>query len=209
MLNKKEQIINEVLSSVTHGVGIFLSVAALVLLIIKGVEGSDKLFPLLVYGISLLILYFSSTLFHSLYFTKAQKIFRLLDHTSIFILIAGTYTPFCLLGMNRQLGDRLLLAIWSLSLLGIGLHLILPARFQWIETSIYVILGWLCLIGFRQLWDSLGKWGFLLLLGGGLCFTFGAIIFYSICKLKYSHVYWHIMVLAGTILMFFAVYFYL
>lgn len=209
MLNKKEQIINEVMSSVTHGIGIFLSIAALVLLIIKGVENSGKLLPLLIYGISLLILYFSSTLFHSLYFTRAQKTFRLLDHTSIFILIAGTYTPFCLLGMDHQLGRRLLLAIWILSLLGIGLHLVLPVKFQWVETSIYVILGWLCLVGFRQLWDSLGKWGFLLLLGGGLCFTFGAIIFYSICKLKYAHVYWHIMVLAGTILMFFAVFFYL
>ncbi|WP_034992628.1 PAQR family membrane homeostasis protein TrhA [Liquorilactobacillus vini] len=208
MLNKKEQIINEVWSSITHGVGIILSIVALVFLIIKGIHHPQQLGPLLVYGIALIILYLSSTLFHSLYFTRANRVFRLLDHTSIFILIAGTYTPFCLLGMGKSLGPRLLLAIWILSLAGIGLHLILPIRLQWIETTIYVILGWLCLVGFQQLWQSLGKWGFSLLLGGGLCFTFGAMI-YSVCKLKYSHVYWHIMVLAGTILMFFAVYSYL
>lgn len=209
-MNKRQQILNEIWSSITHGLGTMLSVAALVLLIIKGVRSHDEveLISMIIYGISLVTLYLASTLFHSLYFTKARRILQLIDHTNIFILIAGTYTPFCLLGMGQSFGFKLLLAIWSLCLLGIILHQFLPSRLQWIETTIYVILGWLCLLGFKQLWNSLGMNGFLLLLGGGLCFTFGAVI-YSFRNLKYSHVYWHLIVLAGTILMFFSVYFYL
>ncbi|AUJ31639.1 MAG: hemolysin III family protein [Liquorilactobacillus nagelii] len=209
-MNKRQQILNEIWSSITHGLGTMLSVAALVLLIIKGIRSHDEveLISMIIYGISLVTLYLASTLFHSLYFTKARRILQLIDHTNIFILIAGTYTPFCLLGMGQNFGFKLLLAIWSLCLLGIILHQFLPSRLQWIETTIYVILGWLCLLGFKQLWNSLGMNGFLLLLGGGLCFTFGAVI-YSFRNLKYSHVYWHLIVLAGTILMFFSVYFYL
>lgn len=209
-MNKRQQILNEIWSSITHGLGTMLSAAALVLLIIKGIRSHDEveLISMIIYGISLVTLYLASTLFHSLYFTKARRILQLIDHTNIFILIAGTYTPFCLLGMGQNFGFKLLLAIWSLCLLGIILHQFLPSRLQWIETTIYVILGWLCLLGFKQLWNSLGMNGFLLLLGGGLCFTFGAVI-YSFRNLKYSHVYWHLIVLAGTILMFFSVYFYL
>lgn len=209
-MNKRQQILNEIWSSITHGLGTMLSIAALVLLIIKGIRSHDEveLISMIIYGISLVTLYLASTLFHSLYFTKARRILQLIDHTNIFILIAGTYTPFCLLGMGQNFGFKLLLAIWSLCLLGIILHQFLPSRLQWIETTIYVILGWLCLLGFKQLWNSLGMNGFLLLLGGGLCFTFGAVI-YSFRNLKYSHVYWHLIVLAGTILMFFSVYFYL
>ncbi|MDN2454275.1 hemolysin III family protein [Lactobacillus sp. UCMA15818] len=210
-MNTKERLLNEIWSSITHGIGITLSIAAFVLLIIKGVTEHSEivLTSFLVYGIALMTLYTASTLFHSLYFTKARTVFQAMDHCSIFILIAGTYTPYCLLAIKGTQGAWMLSVIWILSILGILFHLFVHNnKFQWIETLTYVLMGWLCLLGAKSLFISLGKVGFILLVIGGLMFTFGAAI-YSIKGVKYVHVYWHIFVMLGSISMFFSIYLFL
>ncbi|KRN28539.1 hemolysin III family protein [Liquorilactobacillus mali] len=210
-MNTKERLLNEIWSSITHGIGVTLSIAAFVLLIIKGVteHSGVVMTSFLIYGISLITLYTSSTLFHSLYFTRAKTFFQVMDHCSIFILIAGTYTPYCLLAIKGTQGIWMLAIIWVLTVLGILFHLFIHNdRLQWIETVTYVLMGWLCLLGAKSLFLSLGKVGFALLLIGGLMFTFGAGI-YSIKGVKYVHVYWHIFVMLGSIAMFFSIYLFL
>ncbi len=209
-MDKKCQIINEVWSAITHGIGIILSIVALVVLIIKGVAAGSmlSLTAYLIYGISLFSLYLFSTLFHSLYFTKANRVFQIFDHCGINLLIAGTYTPYCLLVIHGIFGWFILAAIWITALFGILYHILAKNRKQHVETIAYVLMGWTCLLGFKQLFLGLGDIGVLLLFGGGLAFTFGALL-YSIKGLKYTHVFWHLTVMVGTLLMFCSIYFYI
>lgn len=210
-MDNKERLLNEIWSSITHGIGIVLSIVAFTLLLIKGTREYDVLafLSFFIYGLSLITLYTSSTLFHSLYFTKAKKVFQAMDHCSIFILIAGTYTPYCLLAIKGVQGTWMLSIIWSLSILGILFHLFIHnSKLQWIETVTYVAMGWLCLAGGKQLFSSLGEAGFILLVVGGIMFTLGALV-YSLRGVRYVHVYWHIFVMLGSISMFFSIYLFL
>lgn len=209
-MDRKSQIINEVLSAVSHGIGVGLSIAGLVFLILKGIHSDNPwaLFAYLVYGISLLGLYSFSMLFHSLYFTRARRLFQIFDHCGIFLLIAGTYTPYCLLAIQGRLGLGLLITIWLLAIFGIFYHILAKKRRQWVETLTFVIMGWLCLVGARPLAQALGTVGLTLLVTGGVVFTLGALV-YSIKGVKYAHVYWHIFVVLGSVLMFFSVYYYI
>lgn len=208
-MNKREQIANEVWSAITHGIGVGLSIWLLVMLILKGVATHDtiSLLAYLCYGLSLLCLYLSSTLFHCLYFTKARRFFQALDHSSIYILIAGTYMPYCLIGIKGKFGLYLWLAVFILMIFGISYHMFAKPRYQIVETSVCVLAGWLCVLGFSPLYNVLGIDGLLLLLGGGVAFTIGAIL-YSL-KIKYVHIYWHLLVILGSGLMFLSIYFYL
>ncbi|KRM95618.1 hypothetical protein FC19_GL001755 [Liquorilactobacillus aquaticus DSM 21051] len=210
ILDKKERLINEIWSGITHGIGLILSIVALILLIVKAANGMEtlNLVAFIVYGVSLMILYAASMFFHCLYFTKAQKVFRVLDHCSIFMLIAGTYTPYCLLAIGGVKGIMLLSLIWFLTIAGIVYHILSKGRQQKVETIIYVVMGWLCLLGIKNLLASLGWGGFILLLIGGIMFTLGALV-YSIKGVKYAHVYWHLFVILGSVAMFFSIYFYI
>lgn len=209
-MHKKSLILNEVWSAITHGVGIALSILALVLLTLKGTAASQgiTLTAYLVYGISLLGLYLCSTLFHCFYFTKARRVFQIFDHCGIYLLIAGTYTPYCLLVIGGKFGWVILTLIWLTTIFGILYHLLAPVRKQNVETLIYVLMGWTCLLGIKQLFAGLGMSGMLLLFVGGLAFTFGALL-YSIKGLKYTHVYWHLAVMLGSLLMFLSIYLYI
>ncbi|KRL37298.1 PAQR family membrane homeostasis protein TrhA [Liquorilactobacillus uvarum] len=210
ILDKKERLINEIWSGITHGIGLLLSIVALVLLIVKAAGSTELLYlvAFVIYGISLMVLYAASMFFHCLYFTRAQKVFRVLDHCSIFMLIAGTYTPYCLLAIGGVKGILLLSLIWFLTIAGILYHILSKGRQQKIETIIYVVMGWLCLLGIKNLFAALGWGGFILLLIGGIMFTLGALI-YSIKGVKYAHVYWHLFVILGSAAMFFSIYFYI
>lgn len=210
MMDKHSQIINELWSAVTHGIGVILSVWGLVELILKGLHtGNDTaIFSYLVYGISLLVLYCCSMLFHSLYFTKARRIFQVFDHCGIFILIAGTYTPYCLLAIKGTLGTGLLISIWILAFFGMLYHILARKRIQLIETITFVVMGWLCLVGVKELATALGSFGLILLVIGGVIFTLGALV-YSIRGVKYAHVYWHIFVMLGSLSMFFSIYYFI
>ena len=200
---------DEALSSATHGIGALLSIAGLILLILRALhEGSAlRLVTFIIYGSILIIFYLMSTLFHSLYFTRAEKLFRIFDHASIYLLISGTYTPYCLVTIRGWLGWLILSVIWLMTVLGIVYKSIWIGHLQKLSTIIYVIMGWMCLIGGRALWNGLGRIGFGLLFLGGIVFTVGAVI-YSFKSIPFGHVIWHLLVMVGTILMYFSIYLY-
>ncbi|GAX07936.1 hemolysin III [Secundilactobacillus silagincola] len=204
--SRKYQIINEVLNSVTHGIGVGLSIAGLVLLIIRGVHegGAMRITAYSIYGALLVIFYLASTLFHSLYFTRASHLFQIFDHCAIYLLIAGTYTPYCLVVIKGTLGWVIFGVIWAMAILGVVYKCLWLGKFQKLSTVIYVIMGWFCVLGFKQLFYGLGVRGFTLLVLGGVAFTLGAVI-YSFKSIKFGHVIWHLFVLLGTILMYFSI----
>lgn len=204
----RSQLIYEIWNAASHGVAFLGSFILVVLLVLKGVtdglSGID-LTSLIVYGVTLLMLYLASTLFHCLTFTKFRRIFQIFDHSNIFLLIAGTYTPYCIIFLNRLSGTLMLSAIWSMAVIGIITHILSKGRFQKIETSIYVIMGWLCLLAGKSLYENLSLTGFWLLVAGGIVFTVGAVI-YSFPKIPGLHLIWHFFVMAGTALMFVSIY---
>ncbi|MFC6253396.1 hemolysin III family protein [Secundilactobacillus hailunensis] len=204
--SKRYQIVNEVLNAVTHGIGVGLSIAGLVLLIIRGVQegGAMRITTYAIYGAILVIFYLASTLFHSLYFTRASHLFQIFDHCAIYLLIAGTYTPYCLVVIKGTLGWVIFGVIWAMAVLGVIYKCLWLGKFQKLSTVIYVIMGWFCVLGFKQLFVGLGLHGFMLLVLGGVAFTVGAVI-YSFKGIKFGHVIWHLFVLLGTILMYFSV----
>lgn len=210
--SRKYLIVNEVLNAVTHGIGAGLSIAGLVLLIIKGARLGSALHVVsyCLYGTTLILLFLTSTLFHSLIFTKAKKVFQVFDHSSIFLLIAGSYTPFCLLSIQGWLGWTLFGLIWSLAISGIvykSLTLHKKETVSKVSTIIYIIMGWLCLIAAKPLYDSLGGIGTALLVAGGVSYTLGAA-FYSLKNVRFMHVVWHLFVMLGAGFMFFSVLFF-
>lgn len=193
------------IEAVTHGIGAGLSIAGLILLIIRAVHtGSPmRIVTFTIYGSALILFYLSSTLFHALIFTRAKRVFQILDHSMIFVLIAATYTPYCLVSIRGWLGWTIFGVIWGLSVIGIVYKCIWLKHKSKYSTIIYILMGWLCLVAFMPLWRALGPVGFGLLLLGGLSFTLGAL-FYS-RPTAYTHLIWHIFVLIGTILMYFSI----
>ena len=208
-MERRKQVINEIWSAITHGLGIALSIWLLILLILKGVASQNTvdLVAYSIYGSSLVMLYLASTLFHCFYFTRVRRLFQAFDHSSIYLLIAGTYMPYCLIGIKGRYGWYLWLAIAALMLFGVLYHNFAKPRYQIVETIICVLAGWLCVFCFKPLFVALGLPGLLLLLAGGVAFTLGTVI-YSL-KMTYAHVYWHLVVILGSGLMFCSIYFYL
>ncbi|KAF1298073.1 hemolysin III [Enterococcus sp. JM4C] len=210
--SRKYLIVNEVLNAVTHGIGAGLSIAGLVLLIVKGARLGSSLHVVsyCLYGATLILLFLTSTLFHSLIFTKAKKVFQVFDHSSIFLLIAGSYTPFCLLSIQGWLGWTLFFLIWTLAICGVvykSLTLHKKQTVSKISTFIYIVMGWLCLIAAKPLYDSLGIVGISLLVAGGVSYTLGAA-FYSLKGVRFMHVVWHLFVMLGAGFMFFSILFF-
>ena len=202
-------ILNEVLNAVTHGIGFGLSIAGLVILLIKGarLDSPIHIISYAIYGSMMILLFLFSTLFHSLMFTRAKKVFQVFDHASIFLLIAGSYTPFCLLSIQGWLGWTLFILIWLLAISGIvykSLTLHKKETLSKISTLIYINMGWLCVIAFKPLIASLGFWRTFLLASGGVSYTVGAL-FYSIKSVRFMHVVWHLFVMLGAGLMYFSV----
>lgn len=208
--NKHAQLLNEIWSAITHGIGFILSIIGTILLLTKTIRLGKPLDLVVyaIYGGSLLVLFFSSTMFHSLYFTRASHVFQIFDHSSINLLIAGTYTPYCLLAIRGWLGISLCVVIWALAIGGITFQFFAVGKFKKIETLIYVLMGWLCLVGAKELYQSLGFTGLMLLIAGGIAFSLGGLI-YNIPHVKYVHVWWHILVLIGAMLMYFSILLYI
>ncbi|MDR2401400.1 MAG: hemolysin III family protein [Deferribacteraceae bacterium] len=199
-------IVNEVANAATHGIGFVLSITGLVFLVLRAADTGEtlRIVSYSVYGTTLILLYLFSTLYHSLTFTRAKTVFRIFDHSGIFLLIAGTYTPLSLLVISGVLGWIIFAVIWALAVLGIVYKSIWIGKHQHISTVFYVLMGWLCLVCISRIYLGLGFSGFALLLAGGVSFTLGAVI-YCLKQVKFIHVVWHIFVLAGTILMYFSI----
>ena len=196
----------ELANSVTHGIGAALAFVGLaVLLILAAFYGNTwHVASFSIYGASLIILYSASTLYHSVQHPRAKRLFRTLDHASIYLLIAGTYTPFLLIGVRGTLGWSLLAIIWLMALAGIIWKIFFLGRFEVMATIMYIFMGWMGVLAFRQMLVNIPPLGVKMLFAGGLIYTFG-VIFYAWEKLPYNHAIWHLFVLGGSICHFFAV----
>ena len=196
----------ELFNSISHGVGALLSIAALVILAVTTARTSDPLFIFsgCVYGITLILLYVMSTLYHALSHPGAKAVFRVFDHCSIFLLIAGTYTPYALISLGGVLGWVIFGGIWAAAILGVTLKAISLKRFRIFSAICYVVMGWAIVVVIRPLLAGLDPQGVLLLFLGGICYTVG-IVFFALKKVRYMHSVWHIFVMAGSILHFFSI----
>lgn len=199
----------EIANAITHGIGVFLSIPALVFLIIFAANyGSTwDIVSFTIFGVSMLLLYLSSTLLHSIQHKKTKDILEIIDHSAIYVLIAGTYTPFLLGPLKGTLGFTLLIIVWSLALCGIVFKIFFVKRFIILSTLMYLLMGWLMIIAVKPLYASLTGAGFSLLLLGGLLYSAGTI-FYIWRKIPFHHAIWHSFVLGGSAAMFFCVLFY-
>ena len=198
----------EQLNSITHGFGALLGIVALILLIIDvDTELPWSLFSVIVYGISIIILFLASTFYHAVKVEKRKHYFRIVDHVSIYLLIAGTYTPVLLILLTDSLGWPLFWTVWGIAAFGVILKLFFTGRFEIFSTLLYLVMGWLIVFDFSNASEALGPNGILWLFAGGLFYTVG-IIFYAIQKIPYNHVIWHLFVLGGAICHFFMTYFY-
>ena len=202
----------EIANSVTHGLGAMLSVAGLVLLIVRAVlDGGapNMLASAIIFGLSLILEYSMSTLYHAITYVPAKRILRTLDHSCIYLLIAGSYTPFTLGPLLEDGGVPLLVVVWAFALAGIGVEAFLRERQpRWVTIAIYLVMGWLVVFRLPQLLASLAPGCLWLLVAGGLCYTVGTG-FYLAKRVRYMHSVWHLWVLAGSICQFLAVILYL
>ena len=193
----------------SHAFGIFLSIIALVLLIIKAVQ-QDNIWMMIsfpIFGVSLILLYLASTLYHAS--KEPQKRFKLkvFDHAAIYVLIAGSYTPFTLVSLNGETGWLIFSMVWVMAFTGIILKLFFTGKFKVISTAMYVLMGWLIIFYFQDLTASLHEKGVFYLILGGVLYTIGAIL-YSIKKIKFNHAIFHFFVLAGSFCHFLSIYLY-
>jgi hemolysin III len=203
----------EIANSIIHGLGVALSIAALTMLIVFAVQAGNgwALGAGIVYGVSLVLEYTASTLYHSFPQPRVKHVFKILDHAGIYLLIAGTYTPFCLitlrdaaLGPVSHVGLWLFGIVWALTIVGISTEAFWTYRPRWISAVVYLVMGWLVVITIQPLIANIAPAGLWLLVAGGLCYTVGTI-FYVLKKVRYMHAIWHVFVLAGSILHFIAV----
>jgi len=196
----------EIANSITHGVGIGLSVAALTLLIMFGVESGNawKLASAIVYGLTLVLEYTASTLYHSFPQPQVKHVFKILDHAGIYLLIAGTYTPFTLVTIREDGGWWVFIMIWALAIIGIATEAFWAYRPRWLSAAVYLAMGWLVIFAIKPIVAHLEPAGVWLLVAGGLAYTLGTI-FYVFKRVPYFHAVWHLFVLAGSICHFLAV----
>ncbi|MEW8625552.1 MAG: hemolysin III family protein [Candidatus Thiodiazotropha sp.] len=199
----------EIAHAVTHGIGILLSVAGLALLVTYAVLYGDvwHITSCSIYGATLILLYTASTLYHGIPMPRAKKLLQRFDHAAIFLLIAGTYTPFTLVNLRGSWGWTLFGLVWGFAVIGVLLELLRDVRLKWLSLSLYLGLGWLVVIAIKPLIDAVEVGGIVLLLAGGLCYSLG-VIFYIWRRMAYHHAVWHLFVLAGSVLHFFSVFFY-
>jgi hemolysin III len=189
----------EIAHAVTHGVGLLLSIGGLAVLVVAASVRGDiwHVVGCAVFGATLVLLYTASTLYHSISHQGAKRVLRKLDWSAIFLLIAGTYTPFTLVSLRGGWGWTLLALVWGLAILGIVLQVTLPAKVRRISVAIYLAMGWLVVIAIGPLVRSLHPDGLALLFLGGMAYTLG-LVFYGWRRLPYNHAVWHLFVLAGS-----------
>jgi len=207
--NKLQTKAEEIGNATTHAMGAILSLVGITLLVIFASDQEDvmKLISSIVFGCTLFLMYMSSTIYHSLSDPKLKHIFRIVDHASIYLLIAGSYTPFMLVTLRGPWGWTLFTIIWCLAFAGVVFKMFFVHRFELLSTLIYLLMGWMAVVAIKPIYHSLSPAGIECVVAGGLCYTVG-VIFYVWERLKFSHVLWHLFVLAGSIFHFFAVFLY-
>ncbi|MDO1500430.1 hemolysin III family protein [Winogradskyella maritima] len=198
----------EQLNTWTHAIGAILGVIGLILLLQKSNwDNGIELFSTLVYGLSVIILFSASAWYHAVSDPVKKRKLRIADHISIYVLIAGTYTPVVLILLSKSLGWPLFWAVWGITLFGIVLKLFFIGKFEIFSTLLYLVMGWLIVFDYTNLKLVMADQGINWLIAGGICYTVG-IVFYVYEKLKYQHVIWHLYVLGGAFCHFMMVYYY-
>lgn len=205
---KLQSPFEEKLNAITHALGAVLGIVALVLLIIFDSHKTPwSRFSVIVYGLSIIILFTASTFYHAVKDENKKHYFRIVDHISIYLLIAGTYTPVLLITLNHSLGWPLFWVVWGIAAFGVVLKLFFTGRFEVFSTLLYLVMGWLIFFDFSNLSNAIGN-GILWLFAGGMAYTLG-IVFYVVHRIPYNHVIWHVFVLAGAICHFFMIFLYI
>lgn len=198
---------SELLSAATHALGVALALAALaVLVMLAGRHHSPReMVAYSIYGVSLVLLYSASTASHGVRLPRAKRVLRMLDHMAIYLLIAGTYTPFALISLRGVMGWSIFGIIWALAAVGVVLKVFFTGRFSRTSTALYLAMGWLALLGGRALFSHLPSQGVMLLFAGGGFYTVGVLFFAFDGRSRFNHAIWHLFVLAGSVCHFFAV----
>lgn len=200
----------EIANTVTHGIGaLFATSGVIVLVVMASLHGTVRdVVGCSIYGATLVLLYMASTIYHSLTADRWKPIFHLIDQICIYLLIAGTYTPFLLTALRGGWGWTLLSLIWALALTGIVFRILWGNRHPMITTGIYVVMGWLAVVAIKPFFEAIPLGGLFLILAGGLFYTGGLVFFMLDCRVRYFHTIWHLCVLGGSFCHFFAVMFY-
>lgn len=204
--SRTQSVGEEIANAVSHGIGLLLAVTAALVLVGAAVQRSEvaKLVGASIFGTTMVLMYLTSTLYHALPMNRAKRLFRILDHGAIFLLIAGTYTPFTLGPLRGAWGWTLLGSVWALAIAGVVIKAIGGVRYPKLSTSLYIAMGWLVILAIEPLRLNLPVAGFYWLLCGGIAYT-GGIAFFAPRRLRYSHFVWHLFVIAGTACHFAAV----
>lgn len=199
-------VAEEVAHSLTHGAGLLLGITALVLMVVFAAQKGTAIHVVAssLFGATLVLLYSASTFYHALPPGRGKRVFGILDHAAIFLLIAGTYTPFTLVTLRGPWGWSLFATIWGLAIAGVVLEAVTRGRARRLELVLYLVMGWGIVVATRPLLHGLAPGGLVLLLAGGLAYTLG-VIFFLWRRLPFHHAVWHVFVLAGSICHFFAV----
>ena len=199
----------EIANTLSHGAGLGLAIAGTPILIIAAVRYGTawNTVGVSVFAGSMITLYLASTLYHALTHDRAKRFFRVLDHSAIFILIAGTYTPFTLGVLRGPWGWTLFGLIWGLALIGLIKKAVFGPRFIWLSVTLYLVMGWLVVIAGPQVWQRVPLMGMVWLLAGGVAYT-GGVFFFAAHRVRYTHFAWHLFVIAGTACHFCAVLWY-
>jgi hemolysin III len=200
----------EFANSLSHGAGAIAAIVATPFLILHAMQrgGTGYLIGVSVFAASMLLLYLGSSIYHGLHPGKAKNLFRIIEHSAIYLLIAGTYTPFTLGVLQGAWGWALLTLVWALAAAGVALKVLDRMSHPIISTLLYLLMGWLIVIAANPMYERVPLSGLLWLIAGGLAYTIGVIFFVADSRLRYAHFIWHLFVLAGTTCHFFAVYWY-
>jgi hemolysin III len=197
---------HELANSIIHGIAALLSAAGLTVMVVFAALNGDAwhIVSCSIYGATMVLLYTASTLYHSFQRPRVKEVFHVIDHAAIYLLIAGTYTPFMLVTLRGPWGWSIFGSIWGLTALGIGLKIFFTGRFRLVSTGIYLLMGWLVVIAIKPLLGALPRPAILLLLTGGLLYTLG-VIFYICRRIPFHHAIWHAFVFAASAFHFFAI----
>ena len=206
----KYSLSEELLNAISHGLGALFGIVGTVLCIVKAANTGDpwRIVSGSIFGVTVLLLYLMSCLYHALKVNMAKRVFRVIDHCTIFLLIAGTYTPFTLVTLRGTVGWVLFGIVWGMAVLGITLNAVNLKKFSKISVACYLVMGWAIIAAFQPLAEALAPLGVSLLIWGGIAYTVGAILYGIGAKVKYFHSVFHFFCLAGTVLHFFAIYLY-
>lgn len=209
-LPKPYRLDEEIANAITHGIGVFLSIAGLAILIASAVTRAPQgqltyyVTAFSVFGFSMIFLYLMSSLYHSLLRTRAYPVFERLDHSAIYVLIAGTYTAYCLTALRGTVGWWIFGLIWALAIAGISFYAVFGSKLRVVSVGTYILMGWIIVFASDPLKAAVSNESWILLIAGGVVYTAGAVV-YSLRKIRWTHPIWHLFVMGGTTLHFFSI----